>query len=615
MSETTKTTRPRGARGGHRRGMMPAEKAKDFKGTLKKLVLYLKPYSVGIILVWALAIAGTCFSIISPRILGQATTILVEGLVQKAKQIPEAAIDFAGIFNILRLVFILYVGSSILNYGQQFIMNRIAQRVVYSLRRDIDMKLNKLPLKYLDANSYGDILSRVTNDVDTVSTTLQQSLTQVITSVITIIGILAMMISIDWRLTLISLLVIPISLVIMITITKKSQKYFVQQQAVLGKLNGHIEEAYAGQNIIKAFGREKAIIAEFNEYNEGLRESARKANFMSGIIMPILSFVGNIGYILIAVVGALFSINFGLAVGDIQAFLQYSQQFMQPISQTANIMNVLQSSVAAAERIFELLEEPEEEPVANPQSITNPEGNVTFNHVDFGYTPEKIIIHDFNFTAQAGQTVAIVGPTGAGKTTMINLLMRFYDVNNGTITIDEVAINQMDRTYLRSQFGMVLQDTWLFNGTIYENIAYGNENATEAEIYEAAKITNVDHFVRTLPHGYQTVINEEATNISQGQKQLLTIARAVVKNPKIMILDEATSSVDTRTEILIQNAMDELMKDRTSFVIAHRLSTIKNADVILVMRDGAIVEQGNHKTLLAQNGFYADLYNSQFQEE
>lgn len=614
MSEPTKTTRPRGARGGHRRGMMPAEKAKDFKGTLKKLVLYLKPYSVGIILVWALAIAGTCFSIISPRILGQATTILVEGLVQKAKQIPEAAIDFAGIFNILRLVFILYVGSSILNYGQQFIMNRIAQRVVYSLRRDIDMKLNKLPLKYLDANSYGDILSRVTNDVDTVSTTLQQSLTQVITSVITIIGILAMMISIDWRLTLISLLVIPISLVIMITITKKSQKYFVQQQTVLGKLNGHIEEAYAGQNIIKAFGREKAIIAEFNEYNEGLRESARKANFMSGIIMPILSFVGNIGYILIAVVGALFSINFGLAVGDIQAFLQYSQQFMQPISQTANIMNVLQSSVAAAERIFELLEEPEEEPVANPQSITNPEGNVTFNHVDFGYTPEKIIIHDFNFTAQAGQTVAIVGPTGAGKTTMINLLMRFYDVNNGTITIDEVAINQMDRTYLRSQFGMVLQDTWLFNGTIYENIAYGNENATEAEIYEAAKITNVDHFVRTLPHGYQTVINEEATNISQGQKQLLTIARAVVKNPKIMILDEATSSVDTRTEILIQNAMDELMKDRTSFVIAHRLSTIKNADVILVMRDGAIVEQGNHKTLLAQNGFYADLYNSQFQE-
>ena len=614
MSEPTKTSRPRGMRGGHRRGMMPAEKAKDFKGTLKKLVLYLKPYSVGIILVWALAIAGTCFSIISPRILGQATTILVEGLVQKAKQIPEAAIDFAGIFNILRLVFILYVGSSILNYGQQFIMNRIAQRVVYSLRRDIDMKLNKLPLKYLDANSYGDILSRVTNDVDTVSTTLQQSLTQVITSVITIIGILAMMISIDWRLTLISLLVIPISLVIMITITKKSQKYFVQQQAVLGKLNGHIEEAYAGQNIIKAFGREKAIIAEFNEYNEGLRESARKANFMSGIIMPILSFVGNIGYILIAVVGALFSINFGLAVGDIQAFLQYSQQFMQPISQTANIMNVLQSSVAAAERIFELLEEPEEEPVTNPQSITNPEGNVTFNHVDFGYTPEKIIIHDFNFTAQAGQTVAIVGPTGAGKTTMINLLMRFYDVNNGTIAIDEVAINQMDRTYLRSQFGMVLQDTWLFNGTIYENIAYGNENATEAEIYEAAKITNVDHFVRTLPHGYQTVINEEATNISQGQKQLLTIARAVVKNPKIMILDEATSSVDTRTEILIQNAMDELMKDRTSFVIAHRLSTIKNADVILVMRDGAIVEQGNHKTLLAQNGFYADLYNSQFQE-
>lgn len=606
---------PREFKGHRNQGMMPAEKAKDFKGTLTKLFKYLKPHIRGMVFVWVMAITGTIFSTLSPKILGGATTILVAGVSDKVAQIAGATIDFDGIFRILRTVLILYISSSLFNYLQQIIMSRIAQKIVYALRTDIDHKLSQLPLKYLDSNSYGDVLSRITNDVDTVSTTLQQSLTQVITSIVTLVGILIMMITIDWRLMLISLLIIPASLVIMLFITKRSQKYFVQQQEILGNLNGHIEEAYAGQNIIKAFGKEHEVIATFNEYNKGLRESSRKANFMSGIIMPVLSFVGNIGYIFIAVVGALLSIRIGLNVGDIQAFLQYSQQFMQPISQTANIMNVLQSSVAAAERIFELLEEPSEASVMNPQTIMTPRGEVTFKNVAFGYEPEKTIIHDFNFKAKSGENIAIVGPTGAGKTTIINLLMRFYDVTAGEILIDDIPIQNMERTYLREQFGMVLQDTWLFNGTIYDNIAYGNENATKEAIYQAAKIANVDHFVRTLPQGYNTIINEEATNISQGQKQLLTIARAVVKNPKIMILDEATSSVDTRTEQLIQKAMDELMKGRTSFVIAHRLSTIKNADVILVMRDGAIVEQGNHEKLLARNGFYADLYNSQFSDD
>jgi len=618
MSARTNNKSSMGRPGGGGRGpgaMMPAEKAKDFKGTLKKLTTYLKPYRVGMVLVWILAIIGTLFSIISPKILGGATTLLIEGLMAKFTGVPGAAVDFAGIFRILRFVFLLYVGSSVFNYVQQFIMNTIAQRVVYNLRKDIDAKINRLPIKFLDANSYGDILSRATNDVDTLSVTLQQSLTQVITSLVTIIGILIMMLSINWGLTLISLLVIPLSAFVTILITKKSQKYFVQQQEVLGTLNGHIEESYAGQNIIKAFGREREVIETFQTYNGQLKVSAQKANFMSGIIMPVLTFVGNIGYILIAVVGALFSINYGLKVGDIQAFLQYSQQFMHPIAQTANIMNVLQSSVAAAERIFALLEETEEPPVMNPQTIKNPQGDVSFEHVDFGYEENKLIIHDFNFEAKAGHTVAIVGPTGAGKTTMINLLMRFYDVVSGNIRIDGVPIQAMDRHYLRSQMGMVLQDTWLFHGTIYDNIRYGNDKAKKEDIIEAAKIANVDHFVRTLPDGYDTVINEEATNISQGQKQLLTIARAVIANPKIMILDEATSSVDTRTEVLIQRAMDELMKGRTSFVIAHRLSTIKNADIILVMKDGAIVESGNHEELLGAKGFYAELYNSQFQVE
>jgi len=595
--------------------MMPAEKAKDFKGTLKKLIAYLKPYRLGMLLVWVLAIIGTIFSIVSPKILGGATTLLIEGLVAKYQQVPGAHVDFAGIFNILRFVFLLYIGSSVLNYIQQFIMNTIAQRVVYNLRKDIDAKINKLPLKFLDANSYGDLLSRATNDVDTLSVTLQQSLTQVITALVTIIGILIMMISINWGLTLISLLVLPISALVTIVIAKRSQKYFAQQQEVLGTLNGHIEESYAGQNIIKAFGREQEVIAQFQKDNDKLQVSAERANFMSGIIMPVLSFIGNIGYIVIAVAGAIFSINYGLPVGDIQAFLQYSQQFMQPIAQTANIMNIVQSSIAAAERIFALLEETEEPPVTQPKKIANQYGIVTFEHVNFGYEPDKLIIHDFNFKADTGQTVAIVGPTGAGKTTLINLLMRFYDVVSGAIAIDGVPIKEMDRHYLRSMMGMVLQDTWLFHGTIYDNIRYGNEEASKDDIIAAAKIANVDHFIRTLPAGYETVINEEATNISQGQKQLLTIARAVLANPKIMILDEATSSVDTRTEVLIQRAMDELMKGRTSFVIAHRLSTIKNADVILVMRDGAIVEQGNHAELITQNGFYAELYNSQFQTE
>jgi len=601
--------------GGHRPGaMMPAEKAKDFKGTLKKLIIYLKPYRLGMLFVWLLAIVGTIFSIISPKILGEATSLLIEGLLGKVNGVPNAHVDISRIFDILRFVFLLYVASSILNYVQQCIMTAISQRVVYNLRKDIDAKINKLPIKFLDANSYGDLLSRVTNDVDTLNGSLQQSLTQVITSVVTIVGILIMMFSIDWGLTLISLIVIPISGIVAGVVTKYSQKYFVEQQDVLGTLNGHIEEAYAGQSIIKAFGREREIIEQFQSYNDKLQVSAQKANFSSGIIMPLLTFVGNIGYILIAVVGAIFSINYGLKVGDIQAFLQYSQQFMQPIAQTANIMNLLQSAVAAAERIFALLDEAEEPPVLNPQTIPNAKGAVMFTHVDFGYEQDKLIIHDFNFHAASGHTVAIVGPTGAGKTTLINLLMRFYDVNSGAISVDGVPIKEMDRHYLRSLMGMVLQDTWLFHGTIYDNIRYGNEQATKEDIIAAAKIANVDHFIRTLPDGYDTVINEEATNISQGQKQLLTIARAVIANPKIMILDEATSSVDTRTEVLIQHAMDKLMKGRTSFVIAHRLSTIKNADVILVMRAGEIVEQGTHETLLAAAGFYAELYNSQFQE-
>jgi ATP-binding cassette subfamily B protein len=615
MSARKSTNSNFGRPGGGRPGaMMPAEKAKDFKGTLKKLVVYLKPYRLGMVFVWLIAIVGTIFSIISPKILGGATTLLIEGVLAKFNGVAGASVDFPRIFHILLLVLLLYVASSILNYVQQCIMNTIAQRVVYNLRRDIDAKINKLPIKFLDANSYGDLLSRVTNDVDTLSGTLQQSITQVITSVVTIVGILVMMFSIDWGLTLISLLVIPVSALVAIFVTKYSQKYFVEQQEVLGTLNGHIEEAYAGQSIIKAFGREGEVIDKFQVYNDKLQVSAQKANFSSGIIMPILTFVGNIGYILIAVVGAIFSINFGLQVGDIQAFLQYSQQFMQPIAQTANIMNLLQSSVAAAERIFALLDEPEEQPVLNPQTIKDPKGAVTFTHVDFGYEPDKLIIHDFNFAAAAGHTVAIVGPTGAGKTTLINLLMRFYDVNAGSIAIDGLPTRKMNRHYLRSLMGMVLQDTWLFHGTIYDNIRYGNEQATKDDIIAAAKIANVDHFIRTLPDGYNTVINEEATNISQGQKQLLTIARAVIANPKIMILDEATSSVDTRTEVLIQHAMDKLMKGRTSFVIAHRLSTIKNADVILVMRAGEIVEQGTHETLLQAKGFYAELYNSQFQE-
>lgn len=593
----------------------PVEKAKDFKGTIKKLVSYLKPHKRSLFFVFLFAIMSTVFTIVGPKILGQATTLLVEGVMAKMQHLPNAAIDFNGIARILSTVLILYVFSSIFNYTQQYIMARVSQRTVYQMRQNVDEKLRRLPLKYYDGHAHGDILSRVTNDIDTISTTLQQSLTQLVTSVVTIIGVLAMMLSIDWKLTLIALVTIPLSVIITIVIAKYSQGYYKGQQKYIGELNGHIEEVYSGHNVVKAFGKEADTIKEFEVYNDQLYTYGWKAQFMSGIIMPALSFVGNIGYILVAVVGAIFSINYGLTVGNIQAFLQYSQQFTQPITQTANIANILQSTVAAAERVFELLEEEEEVVVKNPQTIAKPAGKVDFEHVNFGYNKDKIIIHDLNVRVKPGQTIAIVGPTGAGKTTLINLLMRFYELNSGKILVDDVDIAKMNRETLRSMFGMVLQDTWLFNGTIHDNLAYANADASDEDIINAAKMASADHFIRTLPKGYQTEINEEASNISQGQKQLLTIARAILANPTILILDEATSSVDTRTEILIQTAMDKLMENRTSFVIAHRLSTIKNADTILVMDKGEIIEQGAHDELLAKNGFYADLYNSQFSEE
>jgi ABC-type multidrug transport system, ATPase and permease components len=615
MSEKQKVTPSRNRPMGGPRGLgQPAEKPQNFKATFVKLLKYVKPHAPSMIIVIVFSIIGTSFSVFGPRKLGEATTILITGMMAKLQGVPGATVDFPAIRSVLLFTLMLYVFSATINFLQQIIMTKISQKIVFNLREDVDTKLKKLPLKYFDTNSLGDILSRVTNDIDTISTTFQQSLTQLISAAVTLIGVIGMMITIDWGLTLLTMLIIPLSLVITIFIAKFSQKYFVRQQTLLGNLNGHIEESYSGQNIVKAFGQEEKFISEFDEHNDALFETAWKANFFSGIMMPLLSFVGSIGYIIVAVAGAIFSINYGLSVGDIQAFLQYSQQFTQPIIQTAQIANIFQSSIAAAERVFELLEEAEEMVITNPQTIPNEHGAVTLTNVNFGYNEDQMIINDFSVEVKQGQTVAIVGPTGAGKTTIINLLMRFYDANSGSILIDGVDISMMERSYLRRLFGMVLQDTWLFSGSIYDNIAYGNENATKEQVIAAAKAANVDHFIRTLQDGYDTVINEDATNISQGQKQLLTIARAILADPLIMILDEATSSVDTRTEILIQKAMDELMVGRTSFVIAHRLSTIKNADVILVMRDGRIVEQGSHKKLLEQNGFYAELYNSQFSE-
>ncbi|HEY3365161.1 MAG TPA: ABC transporter ATP-binding protein [Symbiobacteriaceae bacterium] len=592
---------------------MPVQKAKDFKGTLKRLLQYLLPHKVRLVAVLLTAILSTVFGIVSPKILGKATTKLFEGIMKKMMHVPGAKVDFDYIGQIILLLIGLYLVSAAFSYIQQFIMAGVAQRTVFDMRTDVNLKLARLPLKFFDSRTHGEILSRVTNDVDTISTTLQQSLTQLITSICTLVGILIMMLTISPTMTLIALVTLPASFVVTMLIAKRSQKHFAAQQKALGELNGHVEEMYTGHKIVKAFGHEENSIAEFNSVNDRLYDAGWKAQFISGLIMPLMSFISNIGYVLVCVVGGIFVTKRTLALGDIQAFIQYSRSFMQPIMQTANIANIIQSTVASAERVFEILDETEQLPDSEQAtSIPAPKGEVKFENVHFGYKEGVTVIENMNIDVQQGETIAIVGPTGAGKTTLVNLLMRFYEIGDGKITVDGVDIRDVKRGELRSLFGMVLQDTWLFNGTIRDNIAYGRAGATEEEIVRAARAAHADHFIRTLPEGYNTILNEEASNISQGQKQLLTIARALLHDPAILILDEATSSVDTRTEVQIQKAMVTLMKGRTSFVIAHRLSTIRDADLILVMNNGAVIEQGNHQELLAADGFYADLYNSQF---
>ncbi|MCI1772906.1 MAG: ABC transporter ATP-binding protein/permease [Paenibacillus lautus] len=620
MSEKKRGGHPRGPGGPFGGGPhgpgMAGEKAKDFKGTFRRLTRYLKPHTGKLMIVLIAAILSTIFSIVSPKILGDATTILFKGFMAKMQGVPGAGIDFDAIRTIMLWLAGLYLLSSLFAYIQQYVMAGVAQRTVYDLRKDVYNKLGRLPLKYFDARTHGETLSRVTNDMDNISGTLQQSLTQMITSVVTLVGVIVMMLTISPLLTLVVILTLPLSVVVTIMVAKRSQKHFVAQQKHLGELNGHVEEMYTGHKVVKAFGRERQSMEQFDEVNDKLYDAGWRAQFISGTIMPLMSFVGNIGYVIVSVVGGVLVTRRAIEIGDIQAFIQYSRQFTQPITQLANIANVIQSTVASAERVFEVLDEEEEvsEHTA-PAELKQPLGDVTFENVSFGYKADQLLIEDMNVDVKHGQTVAIVGPTGAGKTTLINLLMRFYELNQGKITIDGTDITALRRSELRSLFGMVLQDTWLFNGTIRDNIGYGREGATEQEIIRAAEAAHADHFIRTLPEGYDTVLNEEASNISQGQKQLLTIARAILANPSILILDEATSSVDTRTELYIQKAMNELMKDRTSFVIAHRLSTIRDADLILVMNKGSIIEQGTHEELLSQGGFYADLYNSQFSEQ
>lgn len=618
MSQVRSTAGPIGGHGGPRGGPMgpmgrPAEKAKDFKGTLKRLIGYLRPRQYRLLAVLGLSILSTVFSIVSPKIMGKATTSLFEDLMLKFRHVPGAAVDFHYILHIVYILAGLYIISAFFMYVQQYIMAGVAQKTVYDLRQDVNLKLSRLPLKFFDARTHGEILSRVTNDIDNIATTLQQSLTQLITAVVTLAGVLIMMLTISPWLTLIFLVVLPLSALVTKAAASRSQKFFAGQQKALGELNGHVEEMYTGHQIVKAFGHEGESIDEFNAINEKLYEAGWKAQFISGIIMPLLTFINNIGYVLVSVVGGIFVIHKTITIGDVQAFIQYSRQFTQPIVQTANIINIIQSTIASAERVFEILDEAEEIPDRkDSRVIESPRGEVQFRNVKFAYQEDVPLIENMNIEVKSGQTIAIVGPTGAGKTTLVNLLMRFYEIDGGAIKVDGVDIRDMKRGALRSIFGMVLQDTWLFNGSIRDNIAYGRVDATEEGIVQAARAAHADHFIRTLPEGYDTILNEEASNISQGQKQLLTIARAILADPAILILDEATSSVDSRTEVLIQKAMTTLMKKRTSFVIAHRLSTIRDADLILVMNEGSVIEKGTHPELLAQGGFYADLYNSQF---
>ncbi len=634
MSENSKNNKSGGGMGRPGGGPMgslagaPIVKAKDFKGTLKRLLSYLKPQRINFILVFIFAIISTIFTIVGPKISGKAITRLVEGLVAKFTAlsentallnsgqkagIPIPSIDFPYIKNIILLLLGLYLISTLFGFLQQYIMAGVAQKTVYNMRKEVEDKLSRLPLKFFDARAHGDILSRVTNDVDNISTTLQQSLTQLITSIVTIIGIIIMMLTISPLMTLVVILTLPLYVAITALVAKRSQKYFADQQKEIGALNGHVEEMYTGHKIVKAFGHENDSIEEFKSINDRLYDAGWKAQFISGVIMPMMRFVSNIGYVIVSVVGGYLAIQGKISIGDIQAFIQYSNQFTQPIVQTANIANIIQSTVASAERIFELLDEIEELPdTVDSRLIEAPKGEVKFENVNFSYKSEEPLIEDMNIDVKQGHTIAIVGPTGAGKTTLVNLLMRFYEISEGAITIDGVDIRDIKRGELHNMFGMVLQDTWLFNGTIMENIAYGKEGSTEEEVMQAARAAHAHHFIKTLPEGYNTILNEEASNISQGQKQLLTIARAILANPTIMILDEATSSVDSRTEVYIQRAMTELMQNRTSFVIAHRLSTIRDAELILVMNKGSIIEMGTHNELLDKKGFYEDLYNSQF---
>lgn len=599
---------------GHGHGAAMGEKANDFSGTMKQLMKYMSKYKIAIIAVLLFAIGSTVFSIVGPKILGKATTKIFEGLMAKVS--GTGGIDFSAIEKILLLLVCLYLVSALFSFVQGYIMSGISQKISYEMRNQISEKINRMPMKYFDTKTHGEILSRITNDVDTLGMSLNQSLTQLITSVTTMVGILIMMLSISWIMTLAALVIIPLSLFAVRKVVGRSQKYFKKQQRFLGHVNGLVEENYGGHQIVRVFNKEEEVTEEFNKLNDELYDSAWRSQFLSGMMQPLMAFIGNLGYVMVSILGGWLAIRKTIEVGDIQSFIQYVRNFTQPINQLAQVANQLQSTAAAAERVFEFLDEEEEDQtVINPADANDIKGNIEFEHVNFGYKENKTIIHDFSVNVKKGQKIAIVGPTGAGKTTIVKLLMRFYDVNSGSIKIDGHDIRNFNRSELREAFGMVLQDTWLFNGTIKENIRYGKLDATDEEVVEAAKSANVHHFIKTLNDGYNMVLDEEASNVSQGQKQLLTIARAILADPKILILDEATSSVDTRTELLIQKAMDNLMEGRTSFIIAHRLSTIKDADMILVMNEGDIVEQGSHEELLEKGGFYAKLYNSQFEDD